>query len=1505
MRVKLTLLRTAADPVDLAVTVDGTATVAELARTLARTDPLPTHLPAAEERELTLRVHGTPGVDDRSTRLLRPEDAAAATVRAGSVVSLARARRDDGATGESPAAARLTVVAGPDAGMEVTLPEGTSTIGRGTGCTVRLSDPTVSTEHARLAVTDIIEIVDLRSANGLLVGHGLVQRAALLPQDTVTLGDTTVQVVRIAPSRPLAPGGAQVEFNRSPRITPVHAGEEHEAPTPPRPPTPVKFPIVMLLVPLLTAPVLLLVGRGLLGMVFVAMMPLMVIGNYLDRKVTGRREHRAAVEQFGQSVELMRSELETERERERTARLEESPAVQDLRSAALALEPLLWTRRPEHDSYLDLRLGLGTLPSRTTVTLPGRTDAIPEHWEMVAALREDFSEVDGVPATVQLRESGALGLAGPRHVLDDVARAAVAQLVTLHSPAELVLTVATSAASAARWDWTKWLPHVGSVHSPLEGAHAGSNQAGVIELVGKIEGLLDARRRGTRSAATPHLPTVVLLVEDDAPIERGRLVRIAEEGAAVGIHVLWCAPAQERLPAVCRTYLTVSTGTDAGTAGYVCSGSAVRPLLCDTVSADQAVALARHLAAVVDAGAPADDASDLPARVPYLGLVGPETAENPAATLERWRENGSLVPRDGTPPRRRRHDATLRATIGQAATEPFTLDLRTQGPHALVGGTTGSGKSELLQSWVLGMASAHSPDRVTFLLVDYKGGSAFADCVDLPHTVGLVTDLSPHLVRRALTSLRAELHHREHLLSRKGAKDLLALERTGDPECPPSLVIVVDEFAALATEVPEFVDGVVDIAQRGRSLGLHLVLATQRPAGVIKDNLRANTNLRVALRMNDESDSTDVLGLPLAAGFDPSLPGRGAARTGPGRVTTFQAGYAGGRSTTAQPEAQVEVETLVMGAGTRWEPPEEPEGLETGPVDEGPTDLRRMVDAIRAAARTAGVPEPRRPWLPTLAAVQDLSALDPRTDSALPLGVVDDPARQRQTTTYYRPDVDGNIAFYGAGGAGKSTALRTLAIAAGLTRTGGPVQVYGLDFSSGGLAALEGLPHVGSIIDGDDTERTQRLLGQLRATVEDRSTRYAAARAGTVEEYRAVAGRPDEPRILLLIDGYGAFRSQWESVPSRMPYYQLFLQLLVDGRGAGVHVAVTADRVGAVPASVAGSLPRKVVMRQVDANAYTVLGAPRDVLDESSPPGRAVVGGLEMQVAVLGGSASLAEQVRAIEKLAGTLRRAGVREAPVVRRLPELVPADVMPREVAGAPVVGVADDTLAPVGVAALGTFLLAGPPQSGRTSALHWLVTAIRRAHPEARFLYFGARRSALRSLDLWDHAATGAAEVAVLAREVVGDLQEPPPEGEVGTVVVIEALADFLTSPADAPLVEVIKAVKRNEHFVIGEGDTSTWGASWPLVAEIRNGRRGMALQPDQLEGDVLFRTPFPRVQRTEFPVGRGMLVDRARVRRVQVPLLEPAGGVLPMRGARQAADGAGRNREHDLAGGRRGP
>ena len=250
------------------------------------------------------------------------------------------------------------------------------------------------------------------------------------------------------------------------------------------------------------------------------------------------------------------------------------------------------------------------------------------------------------------------------------------------------------------------------------------------------------------------------------------------------------------------------------------------------------------------------------------------------------------------PPRSPPHGpgrATIRRhehRIGRARDGVVEIDLVRDGPHALLAGTTGAGKSELLRSLVVGLSCALGPQHLTFVLVDYKGGAAFDELAALPHVVGTVTDLDDQLAERALRSLRAELTVREQLLREHGVNDLTALRAAQGAPVRARVLVVVDEFAALATEQAEFLHALVGIAQRGRSLGVHLLLATQRPSGVISDDIRANTNLRIALRLHDTADAMDVVGDPAPAALSRSLPGRAVMRLGPDELVTFQAAHA-------------------------------------------------------------------------------------------------------------------------------------------------------------------------------------------------------------------------------------------------------------------------------------------------------------------------------------------------------------------------------------------------------------------------------------------------------------------------------------------------------------------------------------------------------------------------------------------------------------------------------------
>lgn len=1472
MRLKLSYGRSGEQPVDVVVTVDATASVADVARTLLVANPRD---PRPVPGPVTLRVTDSARPDAASRTLLGSLTMADASLLSGAHVEVV-ADSDQYVTSESvnqPAVAQLRVLAGPDEGKEFMLPSGSTVIGRDRDADVRLTDPMVSKKHARLNISDVLEVVDMNSANGVLVGEEFVGRSVITPADTIQLGDTVLRLILLQSASRLGP--PQVEHVRSPRVVVQFPGVEYPAPKPPQRIQPQRFPLLALVAPLLMGAVMWVMTQQLLSVVMMAMTPLLLVASFVDQAFVMRRARKAEATAFNESMLRAQERLEQLRDEERRVRLAEIPELKELVEDTYRLGPSLWSERAELPHFLTVRVGVGTLPSRSRVVLDGATDGLPESVDQVLTLRDEFSRITDVPVLVPLRQSGNLGVAGPAPLMADVARATVFQLAARHSPTELVVSAITSPDAAGDWGWLKWLPHTSSGHSPIEGPHLADGRGSAAHVLAQLEGVVDSR--SDKPAALrkvidpakpgedpdPVVPSVVVVVTDGAPADRARLTRIAEKGPDVGVHVVWCAPRVESLPAACRSYVAVDGVTGDGTTGQVRLGEITTPLRLDTLSAEQAGRAARGMAPVLDVGVPEEDQSDLPRTVSYAELAGEELLSSPDAVIERWKQNNSLVDRQAATPVALKKAPNLRALVGHAGTAPFSLDLRADGPHALVGGTTGAGKSEFLQSWVLGMAAAHSPDRLTFLFVDYKGGAAFADCVDLPHTVGLVTDLSPHLVRRALTSLRAELRYREHLLNAKGAKDLISLEKTGDPQCPPSLVIVVDEFAALVQEVPEFVDGVVDVAQRGRSLGLHLVLATQRPNGVIKDNLRANTNLRIALRMADEDDSSDVLGDKLAAYFDSSIPGRGAAKTGPGRIKVFQTGYVGGRTTGIKPPPRIEVRDLDFGNFTLWE---DPTPQVQSSDDSLPTDITRMVANIGAAAVVAGVPEPRKPWLDELAPVYNFSKLpNPRTDEKIPLGVLDAPESQSQPTLYWEPDVEGNLGFFGTSGSGKSTALRTIAVAAAMTsRNGGPSHVYGLDFASRGLAMLDVLPHVGAVVDGDDDERVQRTIRMIRDLVNERAERYSRVQAGSIAEYRHIANAPNEPRVFLLVDNIGAFRERYEDSSATLRWWTAFAQIAADGRAVGVHVVVAGDQLRSLPMSIASNIQRRIILRQTSDQEYLNWGIPSDILTPASPPGRAVVDGNEAQLAILGESGNVAVQAREIQQLAASLGRNSVMRAAPVLRLPDQIPLENLPVGSPGGAVIGVADSTLEPIAIAPHGLFLLAGSAGSGRSTAVAVIAAAIKRADPVINTALISPRRNSA-PWSGWTKRAAGSD-----AMELVRSLLEEVESKRRRWAIFIESIAEFNDTDA-GEIQRLVKEAAAEDQFVLGEGEMPAWQQSYMLGPQFKAARRGLILVPGDMDTGTLFQVEVGRIRRQDFPPGRGFLVERGRASKLQLALV----------------------------------
>ncbi len=1290
-----------------------------------------------------------------------------------------------------------------------------------------------------------------------------IAESGLRSGDVVTLRpDGAVEVDGARQSLATTDGNI-VLFNRSPRLDPKFAGIELVAPEPPQPRSSSRFPVVTVLVPVVIAGVVFAVTRSLMSILFVALSPIMMLGIWLENRLADAKQYKGEVAKFRSGVADLEVQLVYAQRLESVARCGEHPSAQDVLSAVNSLAPLMWARRPEHSSFLQVRLGLGTQDSRNTVLMPTAPKDL-ELWNELVLVVRKYSQVAAVPVVADVKSCGNIGVAGPLSEAASVVRGLVAQFVGLHSPAELTVG-GVAGAQNEYWEWMKWLPHCDSKTAlALKADNLLAFEPGEVnKLVAAVSARITDRLAGERDRCVG-LPILLFLVHDDVQVDRAQLVQIAERGPSAGVYVVWHSNSVAGLPAACRTFIDVAPRASCSVVGFVETGQRVADVVVESVGMRAIEELAVRLSPVVDSGVLSEPSVELCATVSLLDLLCRDISESPETVIEMWRSADSLL---------RRGIANLRALIGQSSGGPLTIDLRADGPHALVGGTTGAGKSEFLQSWILSMAAGSSPERLTFLLIDYKGGAAFADCVNLPHCVGLVTDLSPHLVRRALVSLNAEVRYREQLMHANGAKDLASLERRAGFVAPPSLVIVIDEFAALVADVPEFIDGVVSIAQRGRSLGLHLVLATQRPGGVINDNLRANTNLRIALRMADEIDSIDVIGSSLASRFDPCSPGRAAVRAGTGPVTVFQTAYAGD-FTVAQQQAGLVIRQLCFGVGTTLELPVETALDRYHGTGQG-NDLQRIVRTMNAAAVDMGLVPPRRPWLPMLADVYVLEALPTgRTDSELVVGVVDEPASQTQRVLAYRPDVDGNMSVFGSGGSGKSTLLRSIAYASGIgCARGGPCWIYALDFGSRALSGLELLPHVGAVIAGEDHQRVVRLLRKLAETVASRLEIYSSANASTIDEYRQLTGSLHEPRIILLVDAVGTFRADYE-VGSRQRWWDVFQSIAAEGRAVGVHVVVTADRPAAVPSSLAATIQRRVVLRLANEFDCAMLDIPADVRTPTGIPGRGLVDGLEVQIAVLGGNANATHQAGEVRLLASAIARTGFAPADAIGRLPCRVTLSELPKGVDGRPTLGLRDEDLAPIGFDPTGVFLIVGPPRSGRSTTLATMVTSIRALRPDVDFALFCSCQSGLAGfVGPTVFSAVGITDISIGAAQLVERLARLEARATSNTlIVVIEGIGELVNTDADPPLNALLQACRERDVFVVAEGETSSLAGSWPLLQAVKANRTGIVLQPDQMDGDMVFRTAFERIESSDFALGGGLLVGHDGVTKVLVAVTE---------------------------------
>ncbi|MCW2638605.1 MAG: type secretion protein EccC [Dactylosporangium sp.] len=1232
-----------------------------------------------------------------------------------------------------------------------------------------------------------------------------------------------------------------------------------------------------------------------------------------------KSEMMAARREYLRHLAMLRKRVRDTAERQRTGLFYRHPDPERLWSTVDSHR--LWERRSGDGDFGIVRVAVGAQTLATPLIAPV-TRPLEDLEPMTAgALRrflDAYSVVPDLPVAVSVRGfsrvyvrgasadrgGGGRVTAATAEAARGLVRAMIAQLAVFHAPDDLLIAVCTSPERRGEWEWVKWLPH--NLHPSK------SDAVGPVRLVAttaaeleqRLDDLIANRPRFAPGGGTgPHL--VVIL-------DGGELAgsaHLATDGGVDGVTLLDLDSPPPRLldrtmvvldPSGPERRLLTVSADDEGEVGTA-----------DTLARADAEALARRLAPLrLAAAARSSDAPmsrDL-GLAELLGVADPHTFD----VAQGW------APRP--------HRDRLRVPIGIGRDgQPVELDLKESaqdgmGPHGLLIGATGSGKSEVLRTLVLALAATHSSETLNFVLVDFKGGATFTSLDKLPHVAAVITNLADELplVDRMVDAINGEVVRRQELLRRAGnfasVRDYEKARAGGAPLAPlPSLLIICDEFSELLTAKPDFIDLFVQIGRVGRSLGVHLLLASQRLEEGRLRGLEVHLSYRIGLRTFSALESRTVLGVADAYEL-PRAPGHGYLKFGTEPLVRFKAAYVSGpyrRSGEVTTADGRRVGGRVQDFRTHYVPVPERSQTSAEPVAEGES----LLDILAARLAGKGIPA-HQVWLPPLTTApsvdelvgpvvldpaRGLSVSNPQLHGALqvPVALVDKPYEQRRDLLWLQLEgAAGHVAVVGGPQSGKSIALRTLITGLALTHTPAEAQVYCLDFGGGQLSGLRDLPHVGGVSGRLDTAAVRRTVGEVATLLADRERRFAALGVDSMAAYRrrratgvsgadGSAGQDPFGDVFLVVDGWGTLRSEYDDLET------VVTDIATRGLSYGIHVIATASRWMDFRPAIRDLFGSRLELRLGDPSDSSISRKAAANVPERTP-GRGITA---EQLHFLTALPKLAggEPTDLVKQLAAGWTGA---PAPRVRMLPAVVPFSAIANvrddhEPLSLPV-GIAEADLRPVMVDfdSEPHFLVFGDAESGKSTFLRSIATTITaRFTPEqARIIMVDYRRSLLGAVQTEHLIGTGstAASTLELTQSVAGYMHSRLPPGDVTQeqlrtrswwtgpeCFVLVDDYDLVAGGPNNPLLPLLEYLAQARdvglHLIMTRRSGGAGRAMFePVIQRLRElSSPGLIMSGDRDEGPLLGNVR-PSVQ----PPGRGWLVTRKEgARLVQVAHVPP--------------------------------
>lgn len=843
----------------------------------------------------------------------------------------------------------------------------------------------------------------------------------------------------------------------------------------------------------------------------------------------------------------------------------------------------LFNRNPEDTDYLEVRIGTGTKEAVRKIDYKKQENfngedeltVIPEQ------MSAEYKSINDVPITIDLKEKNAVGFVGERKYLYNILNNITLDIVTRQYFNHVKLFYILDDAYQDDFKWLRYLPHVQNEQLNARNIACDSDSKNIL-----FEYLY---KELNRRSSEKHFEgqDIVVFVYNDIGLKRHPISRFIENASALKFTFIFFDEHKDFLPHNCSEVVELF---DEHNGNLVSSANALSEykFTYNTIDRKTAEKIAIKLAPVY-----CDEVSlegTLTKNITLFELLNILNVED-IDLGKNWKESEVYK--------------TLAAPLGvKSKNQIVSLDLNEKhhGPHGLVAGTTGSGKSEILQSYILSMSVLYHPYEVGFVIIDFKGGGMVNQFANLPHLVGSITNIDGREIDRSLLSIKAELKKRQALFAEHGVNHVdayIKLFKKGEAKTPlPHLILIVDEFAELKMDQPEFMKELISAARIGRSLGIHLILATQKPSGVVDAQIWSNSKFKLCLKVQNKEDSNEVLKTPLAAEI--REPGRAYLQVGNNEIfDLFQSAYSGGPAVVDDDSAikKFAVERLDLSGKRTVIYAQKPEKTK----EERETQLTAIVEHVAKYCKDRGIERLPGICLPPLKEKYsyDCAKQIQSADGiiSVPMGIFDDPDRQLQAQVNLNLS-EGNTFILGSSQYGKTSMVQTIVRGLAENYTPDEVNIYILDFASMALKVFSELKHVGGVLVASEDEKIKLFFKMMKKEVKQRKEKFSQMGITSYQSY-VEAGYKDIPQVVILLDNLLAFRELCNAHDDDL------LELCREGSAIGICIIVTGQQLSGIGYKYLSSFSNKYALTCNDKSEYSSL-FDRCRMQPKNIPGRAL-----------------------------------------------------------------------------------------------------------------------------------------------------------------------------------------------------------------------------------------------------------------------------------------------------------